>query len=466
MFTLAEKYAHDTLGSITVMGLAVLWVMRLIDEPCKAARLAPIITNKPDPRPIRAALSLLEMSDLVSPTGFKGSETWYLTDRGRQLPLPVMPATGYLLASQTSASDESAAAQPAAGMVSRSGATEQTTSAGISASVTVENGQTGPDVGNRRAPRVDSSSSSDLISSDLDQIREDQEEPSTRHARIEELSKVLDEFQVNDNPPRRYRSRLMDDPFITADRFRAAIQAALANPRRTSAVPTGLAISELLNRKTRQKYAAPGHGDPSPVGEGGASAPGEGGTPAGYVYGLHDPVFDQVLLTVAQHYGPELFMVINPRLVAVDERPNKLTVLVNADRPELRGLIGKLAAGYSRKSYQVKLVTAWPGITSGDTQPEIKQRIAALKLAHETLAGGSVYWDTEDDDALAHLASAGCTTEQYSAIYRRKKAEPFWKDKPLKARHIAGQYRESVANPASATPADRSSISRYTTVRA
>lgn len=47
----------------------------------------------------------------------------------------------------------------------------------------------------------------------------------------------------------------MDDPFVTADRFRAAIQAALTNPRRTSTVPTGLAIHELLSKKTRQKYA-------------------------------------------------------------------------------------------------------------------------------------------------------------------------------------------------------------------
>lgn len=456
MFTSTERYAHDTLSAITVMGLAVLWAMRVIDEPLKAARLAPIVTNKADPRPVRAALTLLEMSDYVSHTGFKNSETWYLTDRGRELPLPVIPATGYLLASQTSASDESGSLP---GMVSRSGATSQIKSAGISASVTLDNAPEMPDIGNRHVPHVDASSSSDLISSDLDQIREDQEDESTRHARIEELIKVLDEFKVDDNPPRRYRSRLLDDPFVTADRFRAAIAAALTNPRRTSAIPTGLAIAELLNRKTRQKYA-----DVSA--ETAPAAPPVQGPPAGYERLMSDPVFDQVLLYLAQHYGPDLFMVINPRLVAVDERPNKLTVLVNADRPELRGLIGKTAAGFSRKSWSVKIVTAWPSITSGDTQPEIKQRSAALKLAHETLAGGSVYWDAEDTDALAHLASAGCTTEQYSAIYRRKKAEPFWKDKALKARHIAGQYRESVANPAAATPAHRSSISRYTTVRA
>lgn len=91
MFTSTERYAHDTLSAITVMGLAVLWAMRVIDEPLKAARLAPIVTNKADPRPVRTALTLLEMSDYVSHTGFKNSETWYLTDRRRsQLPLPVI----------------------------------------------------------------------------------------------------------------------------------------------------------------------------------------------------------------------------------------------------------------------------------------------------------------------------------------------------------------------------------------
>ena len=186
MFTSTERYAHDTLSAITVMGLAVLWAMRVIDEPLKAARLAPIVTNKADPRPVRAALTLLEMSDYVSHTGFKNSETWYLTDRGRKLPLPVIPATGYLLASQTSASDESGSLP---GMVSRSGATSQIKSAGISASVTLDNAPEMPDIGNRHVPHVDASSSSDLISSDLDQIREDQEDESTRHARIEELIK-------------------------------------------------------------------------------------------------------------------------------------------------------------------------------------------------------------------------------------------------------------------------------------
>jgi len=444
-----DTSVKTTIGQINTLGVLVLVVLnRLFPSKVATARLEFMFSV--DAKTLNKALTNLEIFGFASRSGSSKAELWIATDLGRTTVHQIAASTAASVVTLPSVTQP---AQPALLLTAETGQKPEIIDGEILS-----------------APDRSSSDQSDLI--DLDQIdREEEKYPEKFSA---DSSNETDRQAAVKNWCQQHQitgdklAGVLAEPFCTVERlegWRLEMQRRVADgsfkPRNPANKFAALnyAIACCLHRDEPPVSAA----TPAalPVSQGTPAA-----LPAGYVHGLHDPVFDQVLLTVAQHYGPELFMVINPRLAASDERPNKFTVLVAADRPDLRALIGKLAAGYSRKSYQVKIVTTWPGVTSGDTQPEIKQRSAALKLTHESLAGGSVYWDTEDTDAIAHLAGAGCTTEQYSALYRREKAKPFWKDKALKARHLAGQYRESVANPAASVPADRSSISRYTTVRA
>lgn len=80
------------------------------------------------------------------------------------------------------------------------------------------------------------------------------------------------------------------------------------------------------------------------------------------------------------------------------------------------------------------------------------------------MVGGAAYLDDADEQAaLKWLAEHDCTAERLTAIYRGLKSQDFWKTKSVSVKTIAKNFGQPSA---AAAPADRSSISRYTTVRA
>jgi hypothetical protein len=138
------------------------------------------------------------------------------------------------------------------------------------------------------------------------------------------------------------RSEMLSSDWVTVERFQVALDLAEVNPKRTSASPIGLALYMLRNAKGRvaidREIAAT---KPAPV-----------------AAQISEPIWDQVLTNLRQHYG-DLFSTINPRLVETDDRPLRWTILVASERPELKDLIFSLARGFSRRQYQIRIVTAW-----------------------------------------------------------------------------------------------------------
>lgn len=464
--------SRTLIGQLGYLGVLVLVVLdRLFPEKIARDRLKFIFNVGDAKKTLDRVLGDLEVFGYASRSGSAAHEHWIATDLGRTTISQIAASTAASVVTLPSVTQP---AQPALPLLGGGNLPES----GDKSPQIVENGA------RDYLSRSDRSSSSDLI--DLDQIDLEEEKNAEKISHSTAGGFAVENspspFQGEGQGEGERRSAVTawcQQYSITGDKQRDVLADPFCTVARLDAwrreMQRRAADGTFKPRNPNNKFAALNyaiacclHHDeppatPSPVGEGGASAPGEGGTPTGYTHLLHDPVFDQIVLNLAQHYGPEVFMTLNPRLVTVDERPNKFTVLVTLDRPELRPMIAKLAAGYSRKSYSVQIVTAWPGITSGDAQPEIAQRIAALKVAYQAVVAGPVYLDdAEEQSALKWLAEQSCTAERLTDVYRRLKAQDFWKNKSVSIKTIAKNFGQSTA----AAPATRSSISRYTTVRA
>jgi len=127
---------------------------------------------------------------------------------------------------------------------------------------------------------------------------------------------------------------------------------------------------------------------------------------------------------------------VNPR-TSVDEKPNRVTVRVSIDQPDLEQGIQQALSAITRKRFAVKIEVDDPVKDSSDP-------LLALHQFHDDLVGSACFYSNFDDKALLFCASK-YTPDQYTATYRRIKLDKFWANKPVTPETVAKHIAETGA---------------------
>jgi len=208
MFSLAD---YDTLvGQVTPAGVVCL-VALYIEEPQPIDRLSSLC--RVDERTLRR--NVIAKTELHNYTATNGIGI-YITTKARQIITALIQAVANLIGLQAPAH----AADPA-NPISHQAPLPLAPAAHIA----------------RASDQIILSDQNDQDQKS-DQFEESDQSGAAQRAELEEL---LDAYRVKDPA----RSKLLDDDWVTPDRFRRAIARAQANPNRRSPSPLGLALHEL-----------------------------------------------------------------------------------------------------------------------------------------------------------------------------------------------------------------------------